>query len=165
MNAIRVGAYTSIGDGTSIHTTNSLPTGVPASTTIGKNVTIQNNCSIYSCIIDDGVFIGAGSIILEGTKIEKGAVISPNSFVPPGRLIPAGQLWGGNPVQYIRELTEQEKFANYKNCLKKWEQAQLHLEEYSDECNEKKEKRELEGQKAVNEYLHANYFEWRAKYH
>lgn len=31
-----------------------------------------------------------------------------NSVVPPGRLIPAGQLWGGNPVEYIRDLTPKE---------------------------------------------------------
>lgn len=37
----------------------------------------------------------------------------PNSIIPPGRLIPAGQLWGGNPVRFVRNLTEDEKWKNY----------------------------------------------------
>jgi len=36
INAVRIGAYSSIGEGSLIHTANSLPGGVPASTTIGK---------------------------------------------------------------------------------------------------------------------------------
>ncbi len=45
--------------------------------------------------------------------MERGAVIVPNSVVPPGRLIPARQVWGGNPVEYIRDVEESEHFANY----------------------------------------------------
>lgn len=37
----------------------------------------------------------------------------PDSVIPPGRLIPAGQLWGGSPVCYERDLTEQEILNNY----------------------------------------------------
>jgi hypothetical protein len=33
--------------------------------------------------------------------------------VRAGALIPAGQVWGGDPVTYIRELSEQELLANY----------------------------------------------------
>jgi len=51
-------------------------------------------------------------VILEGAKIEKGSAIGPNSVVPPGRLIPSGQLWAGNPVEYIRDLTKSELAAN-----------------------------------------------------
>ena len=37
-------------------------------------------------------------------------MIGPNSVVPPGRLIPTGQLWAGNPVRFIRNLTAAEKW-------------------------------------------------------
>ena len=40
-------------------------------------------------------------------------MLLPGSVVPPGRLIPAKQLWGGNPVEYIKDLDLGEIFANY----------------------------------------------------
>ena len=128
----------------------------------GKNVIIQNNCSIYSCLIDDEVFIGARSIVLEGCKIEKGAVIAPNSFVPPGRLIPAGQLWGGNPVEYIRDITESERIANYAQTKFQWDSAKSHLDQFNDDS--KNGEKEINSQELVNSYLNDNYMEWRAKY-
>jgi len=36
-------------------------------------------------------------------------MLGPNSVVPPGRFIPTGQLWAGNPVQFVRNLTGAEK--------------------------------------------------------
>ena len=65
---------------------------------------------MYSCYIGKGVFIGANSVILEGAKVEDSAIILPNSVVPPGRLVPAQQVWGGNPIKYIRNAKDQEKF-------------------------------------------------------
>ena len=113
MNAVRIGNFSSIGDGTSIYPCHSLPAGLAPSVNIGKNVTVEAGCSIHSCIIDDDVVIGANSVIGAGCRIERGAQILPDSIVPPGRLIPAGQLWGGNTVEYIRDLTEKELTENY----------------------------------------------------
>lgn len=114
-----------------IHTANSLPTGLPAGVSIGAHCTIQNNCSLYSCHIENEVFIGANSVIMEGCRIEKGAVILPNSVVPPGRLIPAKQVWGGNPVEFVREVTESEGFANYNSTYYQWNVSESYLEEFS----------------------------------
>ena len=58
MNAVRVGHFSSIGDGTSIYTNHALPHGISSSVNIGKNVQIEANCSIHSCIIDDDCVIG-----------------------------------------------------------------------------------------------------------
>ena len=33
--------------------------------------------------------------------------------MPPGRLIPTKQLWGGNPVVFIKDLDVGEVWANY----------------------------------------------------
>ena len=90
-----------------------MPHGLAASVNIGKNVVIEAGCSIHSCIIDDDCVIGAGTVIGEGSRLERGCYILPNSIVPPGRLIPAGQVWGGNPVKFVRNLTEQEQLQNY----------------------------------------------------
>ena len=98
MNAVRVGNFSTIGDGTSIYTCHALPHGISASVNIGKNVIIEPGCSIHSSIIDDDVVIGENCVVGAGSRIERGAQLLPHSIVPPGRLIPAGQLWGGNSV-------------------------------------------------------------------
>jgi carbonic anhydrase/acetyltransferase-like protein (isoleucine patch superfamily) len=128
---VRILNYASIGDRTVIHTANSLPTGFPAAVHIGAHVTIQPGCSLYSCIIEDDVFIGANTVILEGTRIEKGAIILPNSVIPPGRLIPAAQVWGGNPVQYVRDAKESEIFANYSFTYEIYALSQMYLNQFT----------------------------------
>jgi len=84
-----------------------------AAVTIGNNCSIGAGCTLYSCHIEDDVTIGDKSVILEGARIEKGAQIAPGSVVPPGRLIPTKQLWGGNPVVFIKDLDVGEVWANY----------------------------------------------------
>ena len=106
LNPVRIGHFSSVGDGSTIHTSHSLPHGMSASVNIGKNVTIGSNCNIHSCIIDDDCVIGHNSIIQQGARLERGCQILPNSVVKAGALIPAGQVWGGNPVTFVRELSE-----------------------------------------------------------
>ena len=96
-----------------IHTAAALPTGMPASVQIGNNVTIGSGCTLYSCHIEDDVMIGDKCVVLEGARIEKGAQLAPGSVVPPGRLVPTKQLWGGNPVVFIKDLDIAEVWANY----------------------------------------------------
>jgi len=119
LNAVRIGHFSSIGDGSSIYTAHSLPHGISASVNIGKNVVVESGCSLHSCIIDDDCVIGSNSVIGEGARLERGCVILPNSIVPPGRLIPAGQVWGGNVVTFVRNLTEEEQMQNYANSYSK----------------------------------------------
>lgn len=52
-------------------------------------------------------------MIGQGARIERGAVVLPNSVIPPGRRILGGQVWGGNPVTFVRELSQQELNENY----------------------------------------------------
>lgn len=58
--------------------------------------------------------MGSNSVILEGARIEDGAIILPNSVVPPGRVVPANQVWGGNPIKFVRYAKDQEKFVTKK---------------------------------------------------
>ena len=67
---------------------------------------------------------------MEGSWVEKGSVILPNSVVPPGRLIPSRQLWGGNPVTYIRDIEDSEQFANYAQSFVHWDVAASHLDQF-----------------------------------
>ena len=119
LNAVRIGHFSSIGDGSSIYTAHSLPHGIPASVNIGKNVVVESGCSLHSCIIDDDCVIGSNSVIGEGARLERGCQILPNSIVPPGRLIPAGQVWGGNVVKFVKNLSEEEQMQNYASSYSK----------------------------------------------
>lgn len=109
INSVRILEDTFIGENTVIHTAASIPSGAPASVDIGLHVFIGSNCTLYSCIVDDYANIGAGTVILEGARVERGAFIGNGSVVPPGRLIPAKQLWAGNPVQFIRNIYENDE--------------------------------------------------------
>lgn len=113
LNAVRIGNFSSIGDGTAIYSMHSMPHGSSSSVNIGKNVTVEAGCSINSCIIDDDCVIGANSVIGCGSRVERGAVLLPNTIVAPGSLIPAGQVWGGNQAAFVRELSQKELNDNY----------------------------------------------------
>ena len=130
INSVNIGKITSIGEHTVINTVNSLPTGLPSVVEIGENCTIQNKCSLVSCFLEDDVFVGHNSVILEGARIERGAIILPNSVVPPGRIIPAHQIWGGNPVRYIRDVKGGEVYSNYASTIEIWKVGEEHLQSY-----------------------------------
>lgn len=131
INQVRILNYTTIGDRTVIHTSSSLPTGNTSVVHIGHHVIIQPGCSLYSCLIEDECFIGANSVIMEGSRLEKGAIVLPNSVVPPGRLIPSNQVWGGNPVQYIRDAHDSEIFAHYAWTLEVTTLGNIYLNEFT----------------------------------
>ena len=52
--------------------------------------------------IGDDVFIGAFSIILKGVRVGDGAVIGAGSVVTKD--IPSREIWGGNPIRFLRKL-------------------------------------------------------------
>lgn len=131
INSVKIGDLSVIGDHTVIYTANSLPTGLPASVEIGENNIIQNRVTLYSCHTEKNVFIGHGTVVLEGSRIEQGSVVLPNSVVPPGRIIPAHQIWGGNPVRFVRNIRPGEVFSNYANTYQFWQISKMHLETFT----------------------------------
>ena len=157
LNAVRIGHFTSIGDGTTIYTLHSLPSGLASSVNIGKNVVVESGCVINSCIIDDDCVIGQNSVIGAGARVERGAVILPNSVVPPGRLIPAGQVWGGNSVKFVRNLTEEELLQNYTASYTKGAPAEAGSSEFSLWPHEVKQELAA-GQESMQDYATKNYF-------
>ena len=52
--------------------------------------------------IRDGAFIGAHTIILKGITVGEQSVVGAGSVV--ARDIPPGEIWGGNPVRFIKKL-------------------------------------------------------------
>ncbi len=55
-------------------------------------------------VVKKGAFIGANSIILKGTVIGEKSIIGAGSVVTGN--IPDGEVWGGNPVRFIKKLPE-----------------------------------------------------------
>ncbi len=92
MHSIRIGARSSVQDGSVLHITHAgpfNPEGYPL--TIGEDVTIGHQALLHGCArIDDDVVLGAGSL------------------VPPGKHLASGYLYMGRPAQQVRALTEQE---------------------------------------------------------
>ncbi len=85
-----------------------MPTGLNPATLIGSYVTIEPYSVLRSCIVEPKVIIGARSVVCEGAIIETESIIAPGSVVPPARRIPSGELWGGNPIKFLRKLTGHE---------------------------------------------------------
>merc|ERR1711934_987319 len=104
MNAISVGYSSHIKDGSVVCVDASLATGSDSSTTIGSFCTIGSRCFLKACTIQDNVTLGDGCIVQEGALVEAGAVLEPGSVVPAGARVPSGEVWGGNPLTFVRKL-------------------------------------------------------------
>lgn len=115
VQSIKVGARTSIQDGSVLHVTHDGPYdpgGYPL--IIGDDVTIGHKAILHGCKIENQCLIGMGTVVMDGAIIHSHAVIGANSLVPPGRELEGGFLWVGSPARKIRALTEEEtKFFIY----------------------------------------------------
>lgn len=110
VNFIRVGARTSIQDGTVLHVTHDhaeAPGGHPC--IVGDEVTVGHNVTLHGCTVEDRCLIGMGAVVLDGAVIRSGALLAAGSLVPPGRVLEGGYLWLGSPVRRGRALTERER--------------------------------------------------------
>ena len=112
---IRIGARTSIQDGTVIHVTHDsrfCPGGQP--TLIGNDVTVGHKVILHACTIEDYCLIGMGSIIMDKAVVRSRVTIGAGSVVPPGKVLESGFLYVGSPVKPVRPLNERElEFLEY----------------------------------------------------
>jgi len=110
VNFIRVGARSSIQDGSVVHVTHDGPYGKPGglATLIGEDVTIGHGAIIHACTIEDACLIGMGSVILDGAVIRKNGFVGAGAVVSPGKTVGPGELWLGNPARFVRLLDAQE---------------------------------------------------------
>jgi len=110
MHRIRIGARTSVQDGSVLHITHAgqfNEQGYPL--TIGDDVTIGHSVNLHGCTVGDRVLIGIGSIVLDGATIENDVVLGAGSLVPPGKTLASGFLYMGSPCQSIRPLKDAER--------------------------------------------------------
>jgi carbonic anhydrase/acetyltransferase-like protein (isoleucine patch superfamily) len=115
IQSIRIGARTSIQDGTIIHVTHDsrfCPGGQP--TVIGNDVTVGHKVILHACTIENFCLIGMGAIIMDKAVVQSRVTIGAGSVVPPGKVLESGFLYVGSPIRPVRPLTERElEFLEY----------------------------------------------------
>jgi carbonic anhydrase/acetyltransferase-like protein (isoleucine patch superfamily) len=110
VNTIRIGARTSVQDGSVLHVTHDHP-GEPGGfpLLVGDDVTIGHNVTLHGCTIGNRCLVGMGSTVLDGAILEEGVFLAAGSLVPPGKTLEGGYMWLGSPVKKARPLTEAEQ--------------------------------------------------------
>lgn len=91
--AIRIGARTSVQDGSVIHVRAQDPT------TIGDGVILGHNSHLEGCTVGDGTLIGSGAVVLPGAIIGRYALVGAGALVPPKSSIPDFARALGVPVK------------------------------------------------------------------
>lgn len=103
---IRVGAQSSVQDGTIVHCTSTLDT------TIGQRCTVGHNVHLEGCVIEDDCLIGSGSVVLHEAVVRSGALVGANALVPNGMEVPGGAMALGVPAK-IREDSVDPRLIKY----------------------------------------------------
>ncbi|WP_058835850.1 gamma carbonic anhydrase family protein [Luteimonas abyssi] len=108
VNVVRIGARTSVQDGTVIHVSHDGPHAKLGgfATIIGEDVTVGHKAILHACTVGDAALIGMGAIVLDGARIGRHAMIGAGALVPPGKVVGDGELWVGNPARKVRMLTD-----------------------------------------------------------
>ena len=109
MLQIRIGARTSVQDGTVIHITHDGPYNPGGcATTLGDDVTVGHNVTLHGCTIGDRVLVGIGAMVLDNSVVHNDVMIGAGTLVPPGKVLESGYLYVGSPCRQARPLTEKE---------------------------------------------------------
>lgn len=109
MHTIKVGARTSVQDGSVLHITHASrfnPDGWPL--TIGSEVTIGHNATLHGCTLGDRILVGMGAVVMDGAVVENEVVIAAGALVTPKKVLESGYLYAGSPAKQVRPLSEKE---------------------------------------------------------
>ena len=101
---IRIGARTSIQDGSVVHATEGW-----TATEVGEDCVVGHKVILHGCTIGNRVLVGMGAILLDAVEIGDDVLIGAGSLVTARTKVPSGVLMMGSPAKVKRELTEQEK--------------------------------------------------------
>ena len=103
VNEIRIGAGSSLQDGTVVHVT-----GGGLGTYVGDDATVGHRCVLHACEILDRGFVGMSCVVLDGAVVESDAMLGAGSVLTQGKRVLTGQLWLGQPARYARDLKPEE---------------------------------------------------------
>ena len=102
--SIRIGARTSLQDGTVVHVTSER-----LGTEVGNDCTIGHAAILHGCTIEDSCLIGMGATILDGARIGRGSLVGAGALVTPGTEIPPESLVLGAPARVVRPVNHKER--------------------------------------------------------
>ncbi|WP_168014988.1 gamma carbonic anhydrase family protein [Halomonas salinarum] len=110
MHRIRIGARTSVQDGSVLHITHASdfnPGGHPL--TIGEDVTIGHKAILHGCTLGNRILVGMGATVMDGTVVEDEVIIAAGALVTPGKRLESGHVYGGSPAKALRPLKDSER--------------------------------------------------------
>lgn len=110
MHRIRIGARTSVQDGSVLHITHASDFnqgGWPL--TIGDEVTIGHKAVLHGCTLGNRILVGMGAIVMDGAVVEDEVIIAAGAVVPPGKRLEGGHVYAGNPAKALRALKDSER--------------------------------------------------------
>lgn len=91
MHRIRIGARTSVQDGSVLHITHAGPFNPDGfALTIGDDVTIGHKALLHGCTVGSRILIGMGTIVMDGAVIEDEVILGAGSLSLPARCSRAG---------------------------------------------------------------------------
>ena len=96
LGGIRIGARTSIQDGSVIHCTETLTTVVGADCVIGHIVHLEG------CVVEDGALVGNGAVVLHRVVVRSGALVGAGAVVPNGMEVPGVPWRSACPPAFAR---------------------------------------------------------------
>jgi len=99
---IRVGAQTSVQDGSIVHCTSTLDT------VIGDRCTIGHNVHLEGCTIEDDCLVGSGSVVLHAAIVRSGSLVGAQALVPNGMEVPSGAMALGVPAKIRPDSVDKE---------------------------------------------------------
>lgn len=94
--AIRIGARTSIQDGTVVHAT------AEYATVVGDDCVVGHVAHLEGCDVGNGALVGSGSIVLHQAVVGEGALVAANAVVGNHMKVPPRAMALGVPAK-IRE--------------------------------------------------------------
>ncbi|MGQ0429941.1 MAG: gamma carbonic anhydrase family protein [Gammaproteobacteria bacterium] len=109
VNYIRIGARTSIQDGSILHVASDRLAGnggIPL--IIGDDCTVGHRVILHACTIGNRCLVGMGAIVMDGAVIADEVIVGAGALVPAGKKLPPRTLWVGSPARRSRTLTEKE---------------------------------------------------------
>lgn len=94
--SIRIGARTSIQDGSVVHATAEL------ATVVGDDCVVGHIAHLEGCTIEDRALVGSGSVVLHRAVVRSNALVGANAVVTNGTEVPSGHMALGIPAK-VRE--------------------------------------------------------------
>lgn len=101
--SIRIGARTSIQDGSVAHGTDGI-----THTRIGAECTVGHRVVLHGCAVGDHCVVGMGAILMDEVELGEWCFVAAGSLIPPGKKFPPRSFIVGAPARRLREINERE---------------------------------------------------------